>query len=160
MNLSPESRHNSRTIRNFYDVIYPFNNFAKVLGYLSFTLLDGGGGQKPSTIDDDLVAINVQIYRTTWLDLLCFVLNIGVNLLFLYQQATMELLVLHSMIVVIGVKIVHTYSMCVTLCSLLIVWRRRQRVVEAIRKMDIIDQEVSFKYIEQNKIIYVHIFLI
>lgn len=121
------------SVHSFYDVIMPFFYIAKVFGYFAFTIVRTNSREK-------------NIYRTDILDVVLFVLNIAINIAFLWTQIKFENVqpeATESLIVDIGARIVIIYSTCIAIVSSIIVFLFRRKIAKVIGQIHEVDQEVN-----------------
>lgn len=120
-------------VHNFYDVIMPFFYIAKVFGYFAFTIVRTNPREK-------------NIYRTDILDVVLFVLNICINIAFLWTQLKFENVqpdARESLILDVGARIVIIYSTCISIVSSIIVFVFRRKIATVIAQIHQVDQEVK-----------------
>lgn len=132
-------------IKNFYDVLLPFYYLAKVFGYFAFTLLPTQSSS-PNAGKHDKTASTKHQYRTATLDVILFIINVVINFGLLYCERMMLQITTDTKILDIGPQLVLIYSTCITILSSILVFMMRRKVVSAIVKMHMVDQEV-YKYL-------------
>lgn len=120
------------SVHSFYDVIMPFFYIAKVFGYFAFTIVRTNPREK-------------NIYRTDILDVVLFVLNIVINIAFLwtmkFENAQPD--ATESLILDVGAHIVIIYSTCIAIVSSIIVFVFRRKIATVIGQIHQVDQEVK-----------------
>lgn len=113
----------------------PFFYIAKVFGYFAFTFVRTNPREK-------------NIYRTDILDVVLFVLNIGINIAFLCTQMKFENEQpdgTESLILDVGAHIVIIYSTCIAIVSSIIVFVFRRKIATVIGQIHQVDQEVKYQ---------------
>lgn len=143
-------KQNIINIQNFYDVILPYNFMAKILGFFSCTL------EEPSSNHHQEQPNNRRQphYRTTVLDIILFILNVGLHLVLLYKQVVIQPIIIKLPIVEIGGKLVLMYSTCIAIVAIVIVFGLRNKIVGAIVKMHAVDLEVNVNVNVLFKLVY------
>lgn len=123
----------------------PFFYIAKVFGYFAFTIVRTNPREK-------------NIYRTDILDVVLFVLNIGINIAFLWTQMKLENMqpdVTGSLILDVGAQIVIIYSTCIAIVSSIIVFVFRRKIATVIGQIHQVDQEVKFQIVDAKCMVYI-----
>lgn len=120
-------------VNSFSEVILPFFYIAKVFGYFPFSL----------TKLSDSSARESFYYRTNCLDIFLFLINITINLTFLYAQAKLENMPLNSSIMQIGAQGVLIYSTVIIVVSSLMILFFRKEITSIVAQITRVDQEVK-----------------
>lgn len=134
--------------RTIFDVVLPFCFLAKLFGYFAFTLIPPSPQTSVKRVGDSTHAPSTSNYfRTSVLDLALFVANIAIGVALLNCERKMLQKTTYINIFDIGVPLVLLYSSVITILSNVMVFVVRRKVVGAIVKMQMIDQEVYRIYI-------------
>lgn len=123
-------------VENFYDVVRPFYNVAKLFGYSPFTLPKDTSWASSA-------------YQGTHLDLVISIFSFALYFFLLYIQLSMEKLYSQGILVIdIAEDILLTYLTCASLLSTTILLVLRKHVWSLINNIASIDNKVSLCKIE------------